>query len=150
MCFRRSGERSVNHDHTPVSGDGRLRDRVAIVTGAGRGIGRAVGKALAAEGAFVVINNRSDIAGAVVGEIEDAGGAAAAHVGDVGRPHDAEELVATALDLRGRVDIVVNNAGQSVRGTIVDTTDEDFDDTIRVHLKGTFNVTRAAARHWVE
>src|SRR3954452_8740875 len=114
MCFRRSGERSVNHDHTSVSHDGRLRDRVAIVTGAGRGIGRAVAKALAAEGAFVVVNNRSDIAGAVVTEIEDAGGAAADHVVDVDLPHYAEELVATALDCRGRVDIVVNNAGQNV------------------------------------
>ncbi len=129
---------------------GRLTDRVAVVTGAGRGIGRAVAKALAAQGAHVVVNNRSeDAAHAVVEEIRRARGSAVAHRGDVGRTPDAEDVVDLALRTWGRLDIVVNNAGQTIAGTIVDATDDDFDDIVRVHLRGTFNISRAAARHWV-
>lgn len=129
---------------------GRFAGRVAAVTGAGRGIGRALAKALAAEGAHVVVNNRSEEAAhAVVAEIRRAGGSAVAHSGDVGHTSDAEELVDLALRTCGRLDIMVNNAGQTMAGTIVDATDSDFDDILRVHLRGTFNTSRAAARHWV-
>ena len=85
----------------------------------------------------------------MVEEITGSGGSAVSHCGDVGRTSDAEALVELALQTSGRVDIVVNNAGQSIAGTILDATDDDFDDTLRVHIRATFNTTRAAARHWV-
>jgi len=129
---------------------GRLVGKVAVVTGAGRGIGRAVAKALAAQGAHVVVNNRTeDAAHAVVEEVTRAGGSAIPHRGDVGRTSDANDLVELAHQTWGRLDILVNNAGQTIAGTIVDATDDDFDDIVRVHLRGTFNMSRAAARHWV-
>ncbi len=128
-----------------------LAGKVAIVTGAGRGIGRALARGLAAQGAHVVVNNRSDEAGrTVVAEITSDGGSAVFHQGDVGTTADAEGVVELALDTWGRLDILVNNAGQTIAGTIADATDEDFDDIVRVHLRGTFNTSRAAARHWVE
>lgn len=127
-----------------------LANKAAVVTGAGRGIGRAIARELAAQGADVVVNNRSvDAAHAVVDEIRSAGGSAVAHQGDVGRTSDADQLIELALSTWGRLDIVVNNAGYTVPGTIVEATDDDFDDIVRVHLRGTFNTSRAAARHWV-
>ena len=134
----------------PLHARAHLVGKVAVVTGGGRGIGRAVALALAWQGAHVVVNNRSADAGrAVVAEIGGSGGSAIAHVGDVGRTSDADEIVDLALTTWGRVDIVINNAGDTRAGTIVDATDPDFDDIIRVHLRGTFNVARASARHWI-
>ena len=134
-----------------MNGSGHhLADKVAIVTGAGRGIGRAVAMALAGQGAHVVVNNRSADAGrAVVAEITRVGGSAIGHRGDVGSTADANELVDLALSRWGRIDIVVNNAGHTSAGTILEATDDDFDEIVRVHLRGAFNTARAAARHWV-
>src|SRR5918912_1329882 len=89
---------------------GELDDKVAIVTGSGRGIGEQVARKLAAQGAQVVVNDLdADVAGAVAGDI-----GAASYVGDLTRPGACDELVATALDRFGRLDIVVNNAGYTI------------------------------------
>ena len=119
---------------------GLCEGRVCVVTGAARGIGRAHVEALLAEGAHVVVN---DIAAAAVD-------GAVSHTGDVSTVDDAETLVATALDTWGRLDVVVNNAGITRDRMLVNLSEEDWDDVIRIHLKSTFLVTRAAARHWRE
>jgi len=135
-----------------------LEDRVAIVTGAGRGIGRAHALRLAAYGARVVVNDAGvatdgsptdeDPAAAVVAEIEAAGGDAVAQRGDVGDAATADALVAVALERWGRLDVVVNNAGFGRPRMVFNLGDDEWDDVIRVHLRATFVVTRAACRHW--
>jgi NAD(P)-dependent dehydrogenase (short-subunit alcohol dehydrogenase family) len=133
-------------------------DQVVVITGAGRGIGRACALGLAATGRRIVVNDRGgdwrgDGADAgpatlVVEEIVAAGGHAVADGGDVTDEHDAERLVARALETYGRVDGVINGAG-FVRDRMVFSLDaDDFDAVIRVHLRGHFLVTRAACRHW--
>ncbi len=135
-----------------------LDGTVAIVTGAGRGIGRAHALRLAAYGARVVVNDAGvaadgqataeQPAGAVVAEIRAAGGAAVAHVGDVGAMATGEVLVALALDTWSRLDVVVNNAGIGRPRMVFNLEEDDWDEVLRVHLKGTFAVSRAACRHW--
>ena len=137
-----------------------LDGRVAIVTGAGRGLGRTPALLLASRGARVVVNDRgvdSDGPGAdtgpaakVVAEIEAAGGTAVARCDDVASWEGAEALVAAALDAFGELDIVVNNAGILRDSTVVNMTEEDFDEVVRVHLKGHFAPTKFAARYWRE
>jgi 3-oxoacyl-[acyl-carrier protein] reductase len=132
----------------------RLKGRVAIVTGAGRGIGRCEALALAAEGAAVVVNDLGgelDGAGAnrrpaeqVAAEIRKAGGRAAANYGNVASFSDAEAMVRQAIDTFGRLDIVVNNAGNIRDRMIFNMTEEEWDSVMAVHLKGHFNLTRHA------
>jgi NAD(P)-dependent dehydrogenase (short-subunit alcohol dehydrogenase family) len=134
---------------------GRLDGKVAIVTGGGRGIGRGEALALASEGAAVVVNDLgSSTAGEgadqgpaqeVVSEIEKAGGRAAANTMDITNHEASAEIIRQALDTFGRLDIVVNNAGILRDRMIFNMTEDEWDDVIRVHLKGTFNICKHAA-----
>lgn len=134
----------------------RLKGKVAIVTGAGRGIGRAEALALAAEGAKVVVNDvGGNVDGAgqdksaadqVVAEIKAAGGEAVANYGSVTSFADGERVVQQALDTFGRLDILVNNAGIIRNRMIFNMSEEEWDAVIAVHLKGHFTVTRFAAQ----
>ncbi|MHB2167985.1 SDR family oxidoreductase [Alsobacter sp. R-9] len=135
---------------------GLLEGKVALVTGAGRGIGREIALLMAAHGASVVVNDpgvaldgRDDEtdgpARAVVREIEAGGGKAVADFGSVAEGAQARAMVRTAVDAFGRIDIVVNNAGILRDVIFHKMTDEDWDSVIKVHLYGSFNVSRAAA-----
>jgi len=127
----------------------RLAGKVALVSGASRGIGAAIAQRLAADGARVVVNYRSDEEGAqqVVAEIASLGGQAVAIQADVGKSEDASRLMLSARETHGGVDIVVNNAGMSIYKTLADFTDEDFSSLIQANLTGSFNMMREAARH---
>ncbi len=125
-----------------------LAGRAAIVTGAGAGLGRAEALALASAGAGVVVNDTGPAADEVVTEIERFGGHAVALVGDVSDWALGEELVEAALERFGSLDVVVNNAGVLRDAMLFNLTEADWDDVIRVHLKGHASVSRAAAVHW--
>jgi len=140
---------------------GRLCEgRVCIITGAGGGIGRAHADALARAGALVVVNDvgvakdgtpeGAGTAAAAAAAITAAGGVAVADTNDIATEAGASALVATAVEAFGRLDVVVNNAGILRDKTILNMSEEDWDAVIRVHLKGTFLVTREAGRHWRE
>lgn len=137
---------------------GTLDQQVALVTGAGRGLGREHALLLAAEGAAVVVN---DLGGAqdgtgvasgpaedVAAEIRAAGGRAVANGDDVADAEGAQRIVGTALAEFGRLDIVINNAGILRDRVLVNLTEDDWDLVVRVNLRGTFLVTRSAANHW--
>ncbi len=124
---------------------GRLDGKVALVSGSGRGIGRAVAEKLAAEGARVVINDLdAEPAKEVVAAIEAAGGQATACVGSVTAADFADRFVATAVDTYGGLDIIVNNAGYTWDNVIQKMTDQQWDDIIDVHLTAPFRILRAA------
>ncbi|MEK4426110.1 SDR family NAD(P)-dependent oxidoreductase [Solibacillus sp. FSL K6-1523] len=134
---------------------GNLKNKVAIVTGAGRGIGREIALLLAKEGAKVVVNdlggaadgngNDTKIADEVVNEIRELGGEAIANYQSVSDFESASSIVEAALNQFNRLDIVVNNAGILRDRMIFKMSEEEWDAVISVHLKGTFNMTRAAA-----
>src|SRR5262245_2531952 len=138
---------------TPISFEGR----VAIVTGAGNGIGRQHALELARRGARVLVNDYGgdtfgngggpEAADAVVREIRDAGGTALANWSSVTSSKGCNGMVAQAVEEFGRVDILVNNAGISRAAFIEDTTDEDWDAVIATHLSGSFKMTRAVWPH---
>ena len=137
---------------------GTLDGRVAIVTGAGRGIGRSTAVQLAAEGASVVVNDLGaavDGSGAdagpaqqVVDEITAAGGTAIVNGADISDHAAAEELIKTAIGEFGKLDVLVNVAGILRDRMIFNMTEQEWDDVIRVHLKGTFNTSKFASAHW--
>jgi len=137
---------------------GTLDGRVAIVTGAGRGIGRSVASLLAREGAAVVVNDRgvavdgsgSDTGPAqqAVDEITAAGGRAIGNGADISDHGAAEDLIKTAIGEFGQLDVVVNVAGILRDRMVFNMTEQEWDDVIRVHLKGTFNTTKFASAHW--
>lgn len=122
-----------------------LSGKVAIVTGAGRNIGRAIALALAADGAAVVVNVRSNKAEAdsVVREIEAAGAKAVAHTGDIGDPEAAAGMAALALDRFGRIDILVNNAALRREKPISEMTYADWREVMDVTLDGAFHCVKA-------
>ncbi|WP_211840722.1 3-oxoacyl-ACP reductase [Saccharopolyspora hirsuta] len=125
-----------------------LEGKVAVVTGAGAGLGRAEALALARAGAEVVVNDVSERAADVVAEIEELGGKAVAVLGDVSSSATAEELVSTAVQRFGGLHVVVNNAGVLRDRMLFKMTDQEWDDVIRVHLRGHFLLSRNAAAHW--
>jgi len=137
---------------------GICADRVVVITGAGRGLGRAHALAFAAQGAQVVVNDLGvglDGAGAsagpaheVVGEIRALGGQAVADGSDIATPEGARTLIATALDTFGRLDTLVNNAGFLRDRMLVNLDEDEWDAVMRVHLKGHFLPLKYAAAHW--
>ena len=137
-----------------------LKDKVAIVTGSGRGIGRDIALLLAKEGAKVVINdlgggsdgqgNDSKIADEVVQEILALGGEAVANYDSVADYESASNIIDTAISRFGRLDIVVNNAGILRDRMLFKMSEAEWDAVIAVHLKGSFNMTRAAAPYFKE
>ena len=139
---------------------GRLEGRVAVVTGAGRGIGAGIARLLAAEGAAVVVNDLGvelDGSGADTGpaatvaqEITDAGGTAVSDGGDVSDLEVGERLVRTAVEKFGSLDVLVNVAGILRDRMIFNLAEQEWDDVIRVHLKGHFSTTKPAAAYWRE
>jgi len=132
----------------------RFDDRVAVVTGAGRGLGRAYAHLLASRGAKVVVNDPggslagegADVGPAerVVGEIEAAGGQAVACTESVTTREGGDAIVRTALERYGRLDILIHNAGNVRPGSLKEISYEDFDAVLDVHLRGAFNVVRPA------
>jgi 3-oxoacyl-[acyl-carrier protein] reductase len=129
---------------------GKLKDRVAIVTGSGQGIGKALAIALAAEGAKVVTNNRKagtqgGDAATVASEIRAAGGEAIPFFGSVSDYKVAQEAIQTAVKIFGRVDILVNNAGSDAAKMVWNMTEEDWDLSVDSFLKSSFNCIRHAA-----
>ncbi len=128
-----------------------LTGRVAIVTGAGAGLGRAESLALARAGARLVLNDLpGDAVQAVAAEITAAGGQAVVAAGDVAEWATGEQLVATALEQYGQLDILVNNAGVLRDRMIFSMSEREWDLVIRVHLRGHFVTTRLATAYWRE
>ncbi len=125
-----------------------LEGKIAVVTGASRGIGRAIAETLAAEGATVVVNYQSnaEAAEAVVSAITAAGGRAVAIRADVSDTAAAEGLVKAAIDAFGHIDIVVNNAGTTRDTLLLSMKEEQWDVVLSTNLKSVFNVCKAAAR----
>ena len=125
-----------------------LTDRVAVVTGAGRGIGRGIALELAKRGATVVVNYNAsaDAAEQVVAEIEAAGGKAAALKADVSKLAEADSLIKTAHEQFGKIDILVNNAGTTRDGLIMMMKEDDWDTVINTNLKSAWNCARAVSK----
>lgn len=137
-----------------------LEDKIAIVTGAARGLGREEALGLARHGAKVVVNDLgvtangsgrdTSAADEVVEEIRASGGEAVAHFGDVADWQDAQSLIRTAVDTFGDLHILVNNAGFCRDRMIFNMSEEEFDSVLRVHVKGSFCTLKFAAMYWRE
>lgn len=129
----------------------RVKDKVAVITGAGRGLGRAYALALAKEGAKVVVNDIDlEAAEVVVKEIKDAGGEAVANGSDVSKWDGGKDIIDTAVNKFGRIDVLVNNAAILRDRTIWNMTEEEWDSVVDVALKGTFICSHFAVQHMRE
>lgn len=130
---------------------GKLDDKVAVITGSGRGIGKAIAILFAKEGAAVVVND-IDAAPAqeTVTEIQSFGGKVVACVADITKAEEAQKLIDTAGERFGELDILVNNAGITRDALIPRMTDAEWDTCININLKGTFNCIRAASRYMMK
>ena len=130
----------------------RLEGKKAVVTGGGRGVGRAVSLAFGGEGADLVINyvKNEEAASEVVSELRKMGRDAIAVKANVALKEDAERLIATCLERFGRIDILVNNAGISNPAMLHKMTEQQWDEVVDIHLKGAFLCTQAASRHFME
>lgn len=126
-----------------------LRDKTALVTGASRGIGSAIAKSLAKEGAFVIVNynGSKERAMAVVDEIKREGGNAISYGCDVSDFRACEEMVNRLIQDYGHIDILVNNAGITRDNLVMKMSEEDFDQVIAINLKGAFNTIRHLSRY---
>ena len=131
---------------------GNFTGKSVLVTGAGRGIGRGIAMAFAAEGANVVLGycGNDEAAGKTLSEIEAAGGHAALFKGNVSDSGEVSAMTDFAVKTFGRLDVLVNNAGITRDGLLMGMKEEDFDSVINVNLKGTFNTIRFASRTMVK
>ncbi len=129
----------------------RLNDKVAIITGAGQGIGKATALLFAREGASVIVADINDAqAEATAREITSTGGKALAVKTNVANVADTEQLVRKSIEAFGRIHILINNAGITRDATLLKMTDDQFNQVIDVNLRGVFNTTRGVAPHMVE
>ena len=125
----------------------KFEDQVAVITGSTRGIGRAIALSFAEAGATtIVIGRNEELAKKTVAEIEEKGGRADYFVGDVTSLETVQEITAKILDKHNRIDILINNAGITKDNLLLRMSEEDFDDVIRINLKGTFNFTKVVAK----
>jgi NAD(P)-dependent dehydrogenase (short-subunit alcohol dehydrogenase family) len=140
----------VGSSQTRVTDTPRFAGRVAVITGAGTGIGRATATRFAAEGASVLLVGRRRAAlDAVMASLRDAGGDARVHVADVASPDDASSIVEAALDAWARIDVLVSNAGIAAEAPFVDLTDEAWESVLETNLTGSFRLSRSVAREMI-
>lgn len=130
----------------------QLRDKVAIVTGSSRGIGRAIARRFAAEGAKIGVNylQSEQLAGQVVDDIRSGGGEALAVQANVAKRGDTDRMRDEILAAFGQIDILVSNAGIIIDRAYIDSTEEDWDTAINANLRGFFNVTQSVLPHMIE
>jgi len=131
---------------------GRLEGKAAVVTGGGRGIGRAICAAFAKEGADVIVNyaSKDQAAQEVVGMIQEMGRKAIAVKGNVAIKADVERIIQSAIENFGKIDILVNNAGVSKPNMLYKMTEEQWDEVIDIQLKGPFLCTQVASKYMME
>jgi len=127
----------------------RMQDRIALVTGAGQGIGRAIAVRLAQEGAKIIVNDLHDDSRAeqTLAEVRAAGSDGCVVAGDVGVTESGRQLIAQGIAQMGRIDVLVNNAGVEHNASFLDVTEEDYDRVLDINLKGVFFVTQAFVGH---
>jgi 3-oxoacyl-[acyl-carrier protein] reductase len=130
----------------------KLENKVAIVTGGSRGIGKAISKRFAGDGARIVVNYRddADAAGELVDDIRAAGGEAISVQADVSRRPDTDRLCASTLEAFGVIDILVSNAGIIIDRPYIESTDDDWQSAMDTNLRGFFNVTQSVLPHMID
>ncbi|MEU6415979.1 SDR family NAD(P)-dependent oxidoreductase [Streptomyces spiralis] len=151
--LRRQATMPVNKAHDDAGKgrpEGPFKGRVAVVTGAGRGIGLAIARKLGSAGAQVVVNDLSSVADAAAAELRESGTGAVAFVGDITRDGVPEQLVEAAIDSFGSLDIIVNNAGYATYAPVLEMTDGQWAPMLDLLLTAPFRILRAAGPHLVK